>query len=158
MDTKLELTTALTKVVFGIAGQSERLEQVLQDERAALMSNDDMALDAVGRDKDLLVRTLEAHERERLHLTRSLGISAGPAPMRLALTEQPTARDAWSRCLSVLERCQHINAANGRIVDTKLRHVRMALELVSGRDLSHATYGPSGRAASTRDAVTIARA
>jgi flagella synthesis protein FlgN len=158
MDTKVELTEALAQVVFGIAAQSERLERALQHERAALMANDDLALDAAGRDKDLLVRTLEAHERERLHLTRSLGISAGPAPMRVALSDTPAARDAWARCLSVLERCQNINAANGRIVETKLRHVRTALELISGRDLGRATYGPAGRIAGARSPMTIAKA
>jgi len=158
MDTRAELTEALAQVVLGIAAQSERLEQALQHERTALMSNDDLALDTAGRDKDLLVRTLEAHERERLHLARNLGISAGPAPMRLALSDAPAARDTWARCLSVLERCQNLNAANGRIVETKLRHVRMALELISGRDLSRSTYGPGGRPAGARNAVTIAKA
>lgn len=158
METRTELTQALAQVVMGIAAQTERLEQSLQDERAALISNDDVALDAAARDKDLLVRTLEAQERERLHLARHLGISAGPAPMRAALSTAPEARDAWTRCLNMLERCQNLNAANGRIVETKLRHVRMALELISGRDLGRTTYGPSGRSASARTGSMIARA
>lgn len=158
MDTKAELTEALAQVVFGIAAQSDRLEQALQHERAALIANDDLALDAAGREKDLLVRALEAHERERLHLARTLGISAGPAPMRQALAEAPEARDTWARCLNVLERCQNINAANGRIVETKLRHVRMALELISGRDHDRVTYGPGGRPSGARSPMTIAKA
>ena len=158
MDTRTELTQALAQVVMGIAAQTQRLEQALQDERAALIANDDLALDTASRDKDLLVRTLEAQERERLHLARHLGISAGPAPMRAALAAAPEARDVWASCLNVLERCQNLNAANGRIVETKLRHVRMALELISGRDLGRATYGPSGRSTGTRSGSMIARA
>src|SRR3546814_7398969 len=69
------------------------------------------------------------------------------------------ARDAWARCVGVLERCQSINSANGRIVETKLHSVRTALDLLSGRDMaSTTTYGPSGRTARTHNPLNIARA
>lgn len=153
-------TDALAEVTLAIATQADRLEGVLQLEREALIANDDRTLDSVARDKDVIVRTLETQERERLHLARALDISPGPAPMRAALAEHHPARDAWARCVGVLERCQAINSANGRIVETKLQNVRTALDLLSGRDMtaSTSTYGPTGRTARVHSRLTIARA
>lgn len=159
MDPQVKLSEALAEVALAIAVQADRLESILQLEREALVANDERALDNVARDKDLIVRTLETQERERLHLARSLDISPGPAPMRAALAEHGLARDAWARCVGVLERCQSINSANGRIVETKLNNVRTALDLLSGRDMAGTTtYGPSGRTARTHSPLTIARA
>lgn len=160
MESKTHLADALAEVALAIATQADRLEGVLQFEREALVGNDDRTLDSVARDKDLIVRTLETQERERLHLARSLDISPGPAPMRAALAQHPMARDAWARCVGVLERCQAINSANGRIVEAKLQNVRTALDLLSGRDMasSPSTYGPTGRTARAHASLTIARA
>jgi len=160
MESKAHLVAALAEVALAIATQADRLEGILQLEREALVANDGPTLDAAARDKDLIVRTLETQERERLHLARSLDISPGPAPMRAVLTQHQAARDAWARCVGVLERCQAINAANGRIVETKLQNVRTALDLLSGRDMatSATTYGPTGRTARAHSPLTIARA
>lgn len=158
MDNPADLRASLASTALAIAAQAGQLEDILQREREALVGSDDAELDRIARDKDVLVRALEALERERLQLARDLGISPGPAPMRLALHEHPQARDAWAVCLGVLERCQALNSANGRIVETKLRNVRMALELLSGRDLCpDPTYGPSGRPHAHRDRLSIAR-
>lgn len=158
MDSQGDLRATLAGTALAIAAQASRLEDILQREREALVGNDDAKLDRIARDKDLLVRALETLEHERLQLARDLGISPGPAPMRVALHEHPEARDAWAACLGVLERCQSVNSANGRIVETKLRNVRMALELLSGRDLgADPIYGPSGRPLARRDMLSIAR-
>ena len=160
MESQARLTDALAETALAIATQADRLEGVLQLEREALVANDDRTLDSIARDKDLIVRTLETQERERLHLARALDISPGPAPMHAALAEHGAARDAWARCVGVLERCQAINSANGRIVEIKLQNVRTALDLLSGRDMatSATTYGPTGRAARVHSPLTIARA
>lgn len=157
MDAAAEPSQALVEVVYRIAAAAERLETALRLEHDALIGNDDQALDATGRDKDALVRTLEALEGERQRIGRRLGISLGPAPMRAALAGQPEARDRWAACLAVLERCQAINAGNGRIVESKLHHVRAALDLISGRLPGSATYGPTGQTAPARLRTSIAK-
>lgn len=157
MDAAAESRQALVEVVYQIAAAAEDLEAALRREHEALIANDDRSLDAAGRDKDALVRTLESLEGERQRIGRRLGISLGPAPMRAALIGHPQARDRWAWCLAVLERCQAINASNGRIVESKLENVRMALDLISGRQPGNATYGPTGRSAPARVRASIAK-
>lgn len=157
MDAAAESRQALVAVVYSIAAAAEDLEAALRREHEALIANDDRTLDAAGRDKDALVRTLESLEGERQRIGRDLGISLGPAPMRAALAEHPQARDRWAWCLAVLERCQAINASNGRIVESKLQNVRTALDLISGRQPGEVTYGPTGRATPARVRARIAK-
>lgn len=157
MDAATEPEQALTDVVYRVAAAAEDLEAALRLEHEALIANDDQALDAAGRDKDALVRTLETLEGERQGICHRLGISPGPAPMRAALEASPLARDRWAWCLVVLERCQAVNASNGCIVESKLGNIRMALDMISGRQPGGATYGPTGRTARERPQASIAK-
>lgn len=141
-----DIRGSLDAVVADMRRGCAALEQSLHDERAALDRADADALDEAGVRKTAALQRLEALDAERRHL------AAHPEAGQLAMP------DGWDELLSRLEACRGLNAVNGRIVESRMAHVREAIALITGAERAAPLYGPGGRRVDAPMSMTRSRA
>lgn len=111
---------------------------ILQDERQALENRDTEALGVAAERKQKCVGRLEALETKRRTATGSL---------------RPVA-EGWTRFLSVISRCNELNATNGAIIRLRRQQIAAAVRLIGGGAAE--TYGPSGTESLSRAGRALA--
>jgi flagella synthesis protein FlgN len=159
MNARTELVKALAATVAEIAATAHQLQQVLQAEHAALIAADEHGLLAATAQKTQCLQRLDALEVERAHLL-ALCVDGGrsqPFAMTRALAERPDALLAWEQAVQTLEDCRSRNQVNGSTVEARLRHVRRALELLTGASTESDLYGRHGTSEKLRRSQTLAR-
>lgn len=159
MNTRVEVAKALAAAVVDIESGAAQLREALMAERAALNAGDEQQLLATTAQKTQLLQRLDALERERVHLLEQC-VERGrsqPFAMSKALAGRPEVLSAWEQALRTLEECRIQNQANGSTVEARLRHVRRALELLTGARADADLYGRSGTAETLRRSQTLAR-
>ena len=128
-----EIAVAVEAVIGQMHQAVTTLQQALTDERRALDAGSADALDEATSFKQSLLRRLEALDVERKHLGRAGNVDTALHP-------------AWPTIVEGLARCKDMNQINGGIVNQRLRHVRKALSLLTGRPETSELYGPGGYA------------
>ncbi|HWM28040.1 MAG TPA: flagellar protein FlgN [Woeseiaceae bacterium] len=120
-----------------LEGANELL-QILQDERQALENRDAEALGVAAEGKRKCVGRLEALETKRRTAAESL---------------QPAA-ERWQCFLSVISRCNELNATNGAIIRLRRQQIAAAVKLIGGGAAE--TYGPTGTESPSRAGRALA--
>ncbi|MEZ5558418.1 MAG: flagellar protein FlgN [Pseudomonadales bacterium] len=130
---------------------SERLVEILQEERQALV---DRSLPALGRITDAKLRACADLE----HAVDVLG----PVPLRERIAELPESARAkleplHTRLIELARLTQEYNTVNGKIVRRSQQSVRELINLMSGKD-TELLYGDQGHTVASRQGTAIARA
>ena len=127
---------------------SKRLEALLQDERAALQTQNAGELEAVTASKLDCVRNLDQLENERRSLGNNAGFEAGESGMQALLgwcDDGSRLEGSWRELLEIANRCSLLNQSNGAIGRVRQEHVRGALAVLSGGNHDDAVYDATGR-------------
>lgn len=119
---------------------------VLQDEAQALAQPDhDEALERCTRQKNSCIDQLVQAGQAREKALVDLGHSADRAGLEAAANAHPELAQTCNQLLAVGRQASELNANNGVIIDTYLKHTQQAFQamrhLVGGSDL----YDASGR-------------
>ena len=134
---------------------TQRLAQVLDLERAALVQRDMEQLREVLREKDQLITLLARVETGQLDLDQLLAGATGRFP---ATADQ---RERLSRLQQELRRqvsaCRDQNHVNGRLVQRAQQSVAEVLQVITG-SAAPQTYTATGAADASSDLRTIAKA
>ncbi|MBD8871227.1 flagellar protein FlgN [Rhodanobacter sp. DHB23] len=139
-----ELDQAIAAVLGDMRLALELLAQALEDERAALVAADTVALGQAGTRKQALMQQLEQLDAERRHLAGE-SIEARPDP-------------AWPSIVQSLQHCHQLNQRNGSIVNQRLQMVRQALAVLTGTDGGKGLYDRSGELHTTGRSRPLAAA
>jgi len=147
MNTSLrsELDEALSAVIAEMQGAIAALGESLADERKALDQADSTALNHAGDRKRSLLAQLEQLDVERQQLLREAGATNA--------AQQST----WDRVLEALHDCQRTNQRNGNIIAQRLKHVRQALSVLTGKQDETGIYGPAGQLSHGCRSLPLAR-
>lgn len=148
MNTSLrsELDDALSAVIAEMQVAIAALRESLADEHDALDQADPTALNHAGDRKRSLLMQLEQLDVERQQLLREAGAAnAGQ-------------RGAWECILKVLQDCQRTNQRNGHIITQRLKHVRQALSVLTGKQDETGAYNPAGQLSHGYRSLPLARA
>ena len=121
-----EARISLARIMDESLEGANELLGILQDERQALENRDTEALGVAAERKQKCVGRLEALDTKRRTAAESL---------------QPVA-EGWQRFLSVISRCNELNATNGAIIRLRRQRIAAAVRLIGGGAAE--TYGPSG--------------
>lgn len=127
-----ELDGALKAVIGEMQLAVDELGQVLDCERDALGDSDSEALNKAGSHKQVLMLKLEQLDVERLQLSRQ-------SPEEAARLDPE-----WRRVVQCLRNAQQLNQRNGHEVAQRLRQVRQALSILTGRAGETGVYGRAG--------------
>jgi flagella synthesis protein FlgN len=127
-----ELDDALTAVLGDMRQAVDQLAQVLEAERAALVTGNSEALDQAGARKQALMLQLEQLDAERQQLGRE------------QTATQSELEPVWAGIVQSLRHCQLLNQRNGSAVNQRLNLVRQALAVLTGRAGESELYGRSG--------------
>ena len=141
---------------------ARELLQTLALEYQALTQADTDRIESVAADKRLQLQQLQQCLLEQDRLLQRLG-STGAGPQGIErLLVQASPRDGlhaqWEELRAVTRQLREQNEINGGIVSLGQRHVRQALELLTGRSSDGDTYGPGGGRRSTPAPKTLAKA
>ncbi len=159
MNTAIELTRTLVSVAGDIAFVAKRLLALLESERIALIAGDNVAIDIASANKQTLLQQIECLDDERRHLLASInGGYQVPFTMERELAHNAAALAQWRETEALLSKCQQLNQANGSVVELRIRHVRKALDLLSGNPAQAELYGPQGARESLRNLHPFAKA
>lgn len=141
-----DIRGSLDAVVADMRLACTELEQALHDERDALDRADADALDTAGARKAAHLQRLEVLDAERRHLAAHPDADAQASP------------DGWGDLVAHLDVCRRLNTVNGRIVESRLTHVREAIALITGAERAVPLYGPGGERVQASLSMTRSRA
>ena len=141
-----ELDGALKAVICEMQLAVDELGQVLESERSALGESDSEALNKAGSRKQALMLKLEQLDVERLQLS-------GQSPEEAARLEPE-----WNGVVQCLRSAQQLNQRNGHEVAQRLRQVRQALSILTGRTGETSVYGRAGEISVKMRSRTLAEA
>ncbi|AFJ02601.1 Flagellar biosynthesis protein FlgN [Methylophaga frappieri] len=122
---------------------------LLQVERQALMDRDETKLNHCLKQKQPLVRQLEALGRQRELILKQAGFPADRQGMAAFIANQlPAQAETLQKMLASLKQtaqaCQQNNQINGGIVSVNRQYLQRAMSILRGRDPEASAYGPGG--------------
>lgn len=142
-------------------GLVAELQQVLEEERAALRRRDPAAVATLAQRKQACSQALDAAGRQLVTGLGELGIDvAGGQGAADALAQrglQPLAA-AWQELRAALQRVRDLNQANGRAIAISQRAADRLLDLLRGNNPAARLYDPRGRSRNVGGAGYLAKA
>jgi flagellar biosynthesis/type III secretory pathway chaperone len=138
-----------------------RLDELLEQEFAALQVQDPRGLEEIAAQKQLVVSTLDNLETERRSMAAAAGFGADGDGMSQLLEwcgDDSTVAAAWQDLLALAGRCERDNRRNGAINLMRREQMRGAIAVLSGNSECAPVYGPTGREAASAEHRELARA
>ncbi|MCU0870101.1 MAG: flagellar protein FlgN [Burkholderiales bacterium] len=119
---------------------------LLEAEARALEQQHVERLVALADDKAAQVRALTDLSQRRVAALAAAGAPSGPTPMGdwLATRGGPVARSAWDALLDTARRARDLNAANGALIDARMRFNQAALSALQSAARQATVYGRDG--------------
>ena len=112
-------------------GQLDHFVRLLEREQVLLGQVEVEALLDLAEQKTAAVRQLQAGENTRAQTLQRHGIDATPKGIAAFVADQPEAvRNLWQRYLVLAARAKQLNAENGILIQTQLRHNQQALSVL----------------------------
>lgn len=137
------------------------LMNLLEQESAALGEHHPTALEEVVTSKQEIIRQLELvnQERESLLATMKPGVNSN----QLKRTAAPFSNNKeltvlWDQLVSLAEKCQEQNRANGSIVELASRQSRHALDILRGISPGCELYDYTGHAHQPAESHSLTKA
>ncbi|WP_353194210.1 flagella synthesis protein FlgN [Pusillimonas noertemannii] len=148
LQSSLETELALVQRFLGILkAEAEALEQPDHSE----------ALNSSTRDKNACIEQLLEAGRSRDDALRELGLDTGRAGLDEAAAAHPLLHDTCARLFELSQHASQLNAANGAMISTYLKHTQQALHALQPLVGNPGLYDASGRpgqAKGQRKAIT----
>lgn len=129
------------------ATQLTSLEQILKDERTALETRDNSALQAAVDRKAQTVQQIQHNAQVKSRLFAQHGLPVSPQHIKAALARlnRDDVVRLWDQVKAQLEHCQSLNEINGRIVFRSQRSIGRLMDILRGQDRQQKLYGQNGR-------------
>lgn len=148
----------LEKLISEESNALTRLEALLDQEHAVLLSNDVEELDRTGEARQACIGELVRIEDERRSLCRMLNVPAdAPGIERLLTWCDPSSqlKRRWASFAERAARCRDLNDRNGALVAARLRRVEGMLDVITGRTHQPKVYGKQGGFQTTPRSVNV---
>lgn len=124
----------------------QRFIDILRAEAEALERPDHgEALNTSTQEKNLCIEQLLEAGQARDDALRELGFGPGRAGLDAACGSQPALRDTCARLFELGRQASDLNAANGVMIDTYLKHTQQALSAMQHLVGNPGLYDASGR-------------
>ena len=123
------------------------LLQVIEQEHEFLIQGDPEEIEAASNQKRQRVQQLQRQVSERDQFLAQHSFPAGKEGMESLLQQTPPdspARRYWQELQLLATMLQKQNEINGGILALGQRHIRQALEILTGQMGASLTYGPEG--------------
>ena len=130
--------------------QAIDLQEVLDEERAALERRDTNSLNDTAVRKRMCICRMEELAEERAKISQSCGFEADTLSMSEMASwcdDSPATTESWMNFLDVAKQCSETNSANGAIIHVRRIQINNALALLRGDMANGDTYGPAGEGA-----------
>jgi flagellar biosynthesis/type III secretory pathway chaperone len=151
----------LSRLLTAELEAGQQLLGILKEEYKTLSKRDPEQITKLSEAKLKQLQTFEGQLSQRHRFFVGLGLS----PEREALEQlfQSPACDTavinqWQELQQLADSLQRQNEINGGIVALSQRNVAMALDVLTGKDKTTPTYGPSGKASNGQPSSRLAKA
>lgn len=139
----------------------ERLTALLEDEAERLSARQVDGIEQLLADKLNALQAAHQADQRRCELLTQAGFATDADGMRayLAACGDTALTAAWQHVITLLQRAQFLNEANGRIIHRNLDQVTRTLAILRGDETSGvAAYGPTGQAIASAGRGSLSRA
>lgn len=140
--------SALVTTVDSEAATVEDFVALLEREQEMLVKGRVDDLIELVRQKNTVAAKLATLAAQRSVLLRASGLTADRAGMASWFEANPAevrARTAWSSLLSLAGQARELNRVNGELIQDRMKHNALALEILVGSNASANLYGPDGQ-------------
>ncbi len=140
---------------------AKRLIDILGEEYEALRKPDAERITVISKEKLTCLQALEQHTRARGRFLAEQGLTSSKAATEELVQSCPKdspVHGQWQALQALAEQAQKQNEINGGIVALAQRHTRMALDILSGKNVASETYGPGGASRSDTASHSLAKA
>ena len=141
--------------------QALGLRESLQDERHALETQDNDALNSALTIKGVCVQRLKELEKRRTDICDACGFTAGPEQMDRMLDWcdlDSGIADHWQHLMGIVSDCNALNLANGAIIRLRQQMVDTSLAVLRGTESVPDTYQREGASSAATTQRTLAQA
>ncbi len=138
-----------------------RLMTLLDEERHAMASADNDAMERVTGAKNTCLASLEALEQRRRALLDEQGLTVDPADMAgvaRGLDGTGALGEQWEALRALMRQCQAANSVNGHVLRLRRQHVTRALAVLRGETPDEPLYGPGGEPSDNGDPPLLGEA
>ena len=127
--------------------QAQALKESLEEERAALETQDIATLESIVAKKTRCAETLRALDQERDTLCQQWGFAVGPDQMQQVIDwcdESQTVSSRWAQLIDVAAEGSALNLTNGAIIRVRQQHFESSLSVLRGIAPGAKTYSRDG--------------
>ncbi|WP_336368227.1 flagella synthesis protein FlgN [Marinobacter sp. C2H3] len=127
--------------------QLDRLVQLLEQEKAVLGSADIKALQALTTEKDALLGDIRERARQKIRLLVAIGYrpDLGEPSRFLRGAGLNDTFSLWIAAKAGLERCQDLNAGNGKVIGHLQKRLGRLTDIFRGTSEQPKLYGAKGQ-------------
>ena len=139
----------------------QELLKVVKQEQESLIEGDPEQIEAASNRKRQQVLELQQQVSERDRFLKQLALPTGRRGTSILvqqLAPESLAQKYWGELQQLAARLQKQNEINGGIMALGQRHVRQALELLTGQTGASLTYGPEGNHRPGRNTQSLLKA
>lgn len=140
---------------------TRQLLAILVEEYEALRKPSAEQITDISKKKLACLQEFERHTSARGRFLAEQGrppTKAATEDLVRSCPQDSPIHDQWLELQSLAEQAQEQNEINGGIITLSQKHTRMALDILSGKDLTSDTYGPGGASRSDAAPHTLAKA
>ncbi|HIP53507.1 MAG TPA: flagellar protein FlgN [Chromatiales bacterium] len=158
----MDTTTSFIHLIDREIACSLQLLEVLQEENAVLKEADTARLEELTVTKQDVLKELDTRVAAHNALLAELGLPPGREGTEKLLdffVDDPHAEEKWNELQELAQAYRDLNEINGGIVALSQRHVRQALDILSGNgNVAGNTYNKGGETRSLADSQSIGKA
>ncbi len=151
----------LARLLTTELAEATRLLEILQREVDILGRKEPDPLEAVSKEKLSQMQRLARQLVERDRFLTGIGLPKGKTGTDLLLQGMPREHELvarWSELLRLGDQLKKQNEINGNIVAVSQRHIRQALDILSGKTGTPQLYGREGETHSAAQRNSLAKA
>lgn len=140
---------------------TQRLQEILDEERVALERQDTAAIDSAAATKSQVIDQLQAKDNARTRLCEAHGFKPGVEQMQRLMEScdnDGLMQSVWQQLMALAAECRSMNMTNGAIIRLRQQHFASSLAVLSGTELNLDTYGSHGETAARPEGRAIATA
>jgi len=151
----------LSRLIKDELGLAQRMLEIMESEFTALRGDDPSAINSNSKEKLAHMQLMEQQLGRRNQFLNELGLPSDKPGTDIATgkaQQHGDLRSLWDELQSLATKLQKQNEINGAIVAFSQRHIRQALDILSGKENLSNTYSQKGETSFGKSSNVLAKA
>ncbi len=153
----------LLPLLHEISSYLNQLLNALINEHQALSENNHQSIEAIAKEKIILMEQLEDLDKERRNLLEKAGLDLEATGIKdffnnSSSPRAPIMKSIWEKISKLTRDCEKQNNINGMIIENNKQHTENALSILQGKQQNTELYSNKGTSIKMSKQQTLIRA